>query len=84
MTRDWATYRNGFVHQFAAGAARWGRQGRAADYWFDHLGHPAVNIDRLVVGTTQGIARFREWANGNVANGAATVDDLVAWLGANT
>jgi hypothetical protein len=78
----WTTYRNGFVHQFAAGAAVWGRQGRAAAYWFDNHGHPAINIDRLVVGTTQGIAAFRSFADGQVANGAVTYGDLATWLGA--
>jgi hypothetical protein len=77
----WTTYRNGFVHQFAAGAAVWGRQGRAADYWFDHQGRPAVNIDRLVAGTIAAIQRFRVWCDQQIAGGAVAPDDLLRWLG---
>lgn len=78
----WTVYRNGFVHEFAAGGAIWGRRGRAVGYWFDHYGQPAVNIDRLVVGTVAGIQAFRAWCDQQIASGAASDVQLLEWFGA--
>jgi hypothetical protein len=78
----WTTYRNGFVHQFAAGGALWGRHGRRNDYWFDHQGRPVVNIDQLAAGAIAGIRGFRAWCDQQNANGSASAVQLLGWLGA--
>ncbi len=78
----WTTYRNGFVHQFAPGGAFWCRRGRGVDYWFEHQGRPALNIDRLVEGTIAGILRFRMWCDQQVTSRCASIVQLLGWLGA--
>jgi hypothetical protein len=75
------TYRNGFVHQFADGAAHWGRRGRQAPYWFKRSGQPALNIDRLVQGLVSGIADFRGKFPVDRRNGKKPYANFARWLG---
>lgn len=55
-------YRCGFVHEFFPKRAQFARRPKTSRYWLGNYNPPMLNIDHLVRGFYEGVAKFKELA----------------------